>query len=103
MKILLIVLYPSFKEGVSDLHLGGLLAIDFDSSSDNHNTLGSGKPILDLLGSGESEVSPLPLEASTAYGDSGGPAFAYSGRLAYSRSCFMVPRIPATVMSFLPV
>ena len=64
-----------FKEGVSDQHLGGLLAIDFDSSADNHNTLGSDKPIMDLLGTGESALSPLPLEASTAYGDSGGPAF----------------------------
>jgi len=67
-----------FKEGVPDQHLGGLLAIDFDSSADNHNTLGSDKPVMDLLGTGASEMSPLPLEASTAYGDSGGPAFAYT-------------------------
>ena len=64
------------KAQVPDEYLGGLLAIDFDSSSSTHNTLAKEKPIVDLLGEGDSEASPLPLEASTAYGDSGGPAFA---------------------------
>jgi len=67
-----------FKEGVPDSHLGGLLAIDFDSSEEKHNTLGSNMPNMDLLGAGNSDTSPLPLEASTAYGDSGGPAFAHT-------------------------
>ena len=64
------------KEGVPDSYLGGLLAIDFDSSSSVHNTLGEGKKGLELLGEGQSDLAPLPLEATTAYGDSGGPAFA---------------------------
>ncbi len=66
------------KDGVPDAYRGGLLAMDFDSSSSVHNSLDQEKPIIDLLGPGDSEAQPLPLEASTAYGDSGGPAFAHT-------------------------
>jgi hypothetical protein len=54
---------------------GGLLAIDFDSPDEFFNALGSGASIVDYLGSGSSSPTPLPYEATTAYGDSGGPAF----------------------------
>jgi secreted trypsin-like serine protease len=63
-----------FKSGVPENQLGGVLGIDFDSPEQNHNALESGKSV-DLLGPGESGSTPLPLEASTAVGDSGGPAF----------------------------
>ena len=63
--------------GVDDLSLGGLLGIDFDSPLEVNNTLGDGISI-DKLGVGDSDASPLPLEASTAKGDSGGPAFVYT-------------------------
>ena len=56
-------------------YLGGLLAIDFDSPQLDANTLGSGKTLVDNLSSGNSDPSPVELEASTAVGDSGGPAF----------------------------
>ena len=64
-------------------HLGGLLGIDFDSSDGGGNSLKSDfsslNPLLiearQLLESGDSEAMPTPLEASTAIGDSGGPAF----------------------------
>ena len=62
-----------FKSGVPESQRGGVLGIDFDSPQQSHNTL-SGTSI-DLLGSGTSKASPLSLEASTAVGDSGGPAF----------------------------
>ena len=64
------------EDGVPDISLGGLLGIDFDSPSGTNNSLGSG--IFDNLGSGSSVASPLDLEASTAPGDSGGPAFVYT-------------------------
>jgi hypothetical protein len=66
---------------------GGLIGIDFDSSLEPDNTLSSAQPsgantllieARNALGSGESSPSPLPLEASTAQGDSGGPAFVYT-------------------------
>ena len=63
-----------FKSGVPESQRGGVLGIDFDSPQQSHNTLDSGVS-LDLLGSGDSQPSPLSLEASTAVGDSGGPAF----------------------------
>lgn len=59
---------------VPDSHRGGLLGIDFDSPQSQHNVLSSEESI-DLLGSGQSHAEPLSLEASTAEGDSGGPAF----------------------------
>ena len=62
------------KTGVPESQRGGLLGIDFDSSQNQHNNLGTGINI-DLLGPGASQVAPLSLEASTAVGDSGGPAF----------------------------
>lgn len=62
------------KTGVPESQRGGLLGVDFDSSQNQHNNLGSGINI-DLLGSGDSQAAPLSLEASTAVGDSGGPAF----------------------------
>ena len=65
-----------YEDGVPDISLGGLLGIDFDSPSGTHNTLGDN--IVDNLGSGASLASPLNLEASTAPGDSGGPAFVYT-------------------------
>ena len=60
---------------VSKTHRGGLLAIDFDSPNGNQNTLGANWPLVDYLGAGGSSSNPLALEASTAVGDSGGPAF----------------------------
>ena len=62
------------KLGVPDDQLGGILGIDFDSPQLQHNVLASGNSV-ELLGSGDSLASPLSLEASTAVGDSGGPAF----------------------------
>jgi len=56
-------------------YLGGLLAIDFDSPQLNSNTLGSGEPAIDYIPVGSSDATPVELEASTAVGDSGGPAF----------------------------
>jgi len=56
---------------------GGLLGIDFDSPFSNSNSLASGK-VVDNLGNGTSNSSPLELEGSTAQGDSGGPAFVYT-------------------------
>ena len=63
-----------FKSGVPENHLGGILGIDFDSPDQVHNSLKSGSSV-ELLGTGESQAIPLSLEASTAVGDSGGPAF----------------------------
>jgi hypothetical protein len=53
---------------------GGLLGADFDSPNETSNTLAQGQ-VVDELGDGNSSATPLPLEASTAVGDSGGPAF----------------------------
>ena len=63
-----------YKANVAESQRGGVLGIDFDSSQAQHNVLVSGSSI-ELLGSGNSDASPLSLEASTAVGDSGGPAF----------------------------
>jgi len=63
-----------YKSGVPDSQRGGLLGIDFDSPQAQHNILASGT-LIDLLGNGVSQANPLSLEASTAVGDSGGPAF----------------------------
>ena len=63
------------KPNVPTEYLGGLLAIDFDSPQLDANTLGSGKSPVDNLSSGDSDPNPVDLEASTAVGDSGGPAF----------------------------
>ena len=52
----------------------GVLGIDFDSPQARDNTLASGNSV-ELLGSGDSQATPLTLGASTAVGDSGGPAF----------------------------
>ena len=52
---------------------GGLLAVDFDSPQGNANLLSSSYPAVDFLGDGDSDPAPLPLEVSTAVGDSGGP------------------------------
>lgn len=78
-----------YENGVPDISLGGLLGIDFDSptSAESKNALSenfdvSGRTVLEearlILGSGNSTATPLPLEASTAPGDSGGPAFVYT-------------------------
>lgn len=56
-------------------YLGGLLAIDFDSPQLNANRLGTGETAVDYLPLGTSDAKPIDLEASTAVGDSGGPAF----------------------------
>ena len=56
-------------------HLGGLLAIDFDSPQLDVNGLGSDEPAIDYVPTGTSDATPVDLEASTAVGDSGGPAF----------------------------
>lgn len=56
-------------------HLGGLLAIDFDSPQLDANSLGSDEPAIDYVPTGTSDATPVDLEASTTAGDSGGPAF----------------------------
>lgn len=76
------------KENISDDQRGGLLAIDFDTNFSQANSLGQHFPIsnyhegledaLELLGGGTSEMTALPLESSTAHGDSGGPAFVFT-------------------------
>ena len=60
-----------------DAHLGGILGIDFDGPTQLSNSLGQGESV-ELLGDGSSLSSPLLLEASTARGDSGGPAFSFT-------------------------
>jgi len=54
---------------------GGVLGVDFDSPDEFFNSLGSTASPIDYLGSGSSASTPLPYEATTAEGDSGGPAF----------------------------
>lgn len=58
---------------------GGLLAFDFDSPLGTHNYLGSDYAPIDNLGTGDSNSVPLAMEASTATGDSGGPALLWDG------------------------
>ncbi len=65
------------EDDVPDISLGGLLGIDFDSPARDTNSL-DGTTIVEKLGNGTSAPSPLSLEASTAPGDSGGPAFVYT-------------------------
>lgn len=60
---------------VPQAYRGGLLAVDFDSPDEFFNSLGSQASLIDYLGSGSSAFTPLPYEATTAEGDSGGPAF----------------------------
>ena len=59
---------------------GGLLAIDFDSPNQDQNSLGQNAQPIGFLGSGTSSESPLSLEASSAVGDSGGPAFYFQNQ-----------------------
>ena len=60
---------------VPQAYRGGLLGLDFDSPDEFFNSLGSQASLIDYLGSGSSASPPLPYEATTAEGDSGGPAF----------------------------
>lgn len=60
---------------VPEAYRGGVLAVDFDEPFGATNSLGSRFGEMDYLGSGDSSSTPLPYEASTALGDSGGPAF----------------------------
>ncbi len=60
---------------VPEVYRGGLLAVDFDEPYGATNSLGSHARPMDYLGTGDSSSTPLPFEASTALGDSGGPAF----------------------------
>ena len=66
-----------FKSGVPADQRGGVLGIDFDSPSGTSNTLHNNNNI-ELLGDGESDSTAIELEASTADGDSGGPAFVFT-------------------------
>ena len=59
---------------------GGLLAVDFDSPQQINNTLADGTAQVGYLGTGTSSPSPLAMEASSAVGDSGGPAFIYDNQ-----------------------
>ena len=59
---------------------GGLLAVDFDSPQQSNNTLADGTAQVGYLGTGISSPSPLAMEASSAVGDSGGPAFMYDNQ-----------------------
>ena len=56
---------------------GGVLAVDFDSPEEDANLLGpdysSIESMAPYLEAGSSDPTPLPLEVSTAVGDSGGP------------------------------
>ena len=64
-----------------DQYWGGVLAVDFDSPQQNTNFLGEEYPSIDYLGTGTSDANPLPLEVSTAVGDSGGPVLTrFEGR-----------------------
>jgi len=55
---------------------GGIVAMDFDSGSEDHNTLnGLIDGWEDLLGSAPSSPVPFPQEGACYPGDSGGPAF----------------------------
>lgn len=56
---------------------GGLLAYDFDSPIEMHNSLGDNfsSEEEDLLGTGRSNAVALVFEGSTVEGDSGGPIF----------------------------
>ncbi|QLB13317.1 trypsin [Bisgaardia hudsonensis] len=56
---------------------GGLLAFDFDSPDQTHNSLGDDFIGEDeqLLGTGTSQSEALPLEGTTVEGDSGGALF----------------------------
>ena len=66
---------------LSDQYWGGVLAVDFDSPQQNTNFLGEEYPSIDYLGTGTSDANPLPLEVSTAVGDSGGPVLTnFEGR-----------------------
>ena len=74
----------SFDNGIdSGSYIGGLLGMDFDSIDGTNNSLSKIfttsnsllKEARQVLGSGDSQASPMNLEASTAVGDSGGPAF----------------------------
>ena len=55
---------------LSNQYWGGVLAVDFDSPQQNTNFLGEEYPSIDYLGTGKSDANPLPLEVSTAVGDS---------------------------------
>ena len=59
------------------VYTGGLLAYDFDSPSEMHNSLGDNfsSEEEDLLGTGRSNPVALVFEGSTVEGDSGGPIF----------------------------
>ena len=66
---------------LSDQYWGGVLAVDFDSPQQDTNFLGEEYPSIDYLGTGTSDAIPLPLEVSTALGDSGGPVLTnFEGR-----------------------
>jgi len=56
---------------------GGLLGVDFDDPQGFYNSLGAHSSPVDYLGSGTSSSIPLTYEATTAQGDSGGPAFLF--------------------------
>ena len=57
---------------------GGVLGFDFDSPTGSDNSL-DGSIFYGRLGSGSSDPMPIPLEATSASGDSGGPVFARLG------------------------
>ncbi len=68
------------ESAVDSSQKGGLIAVDFDSPDKNNNTLGDEASIVGYLGQGTSSPSPLSIEASSAVGDSGGPAFMYQNQ-----------------------
>ena len=55
---------------------GGVLGFDFDSPSGDKNSL-NGNIYYGRLGEGTSDATPISLEATSASGDSGGPAFSW--------------------------
>ena len=67
-------------ENILDRDGDGLVAFDFDNGQSERNTLKSNR-LLDrslskMLGPGQSDAQPLPLEGCCYNGDSGGPIYA---------------------------
>ena len=73
---------PHEYNGDNQFH-GGFVVYDFDSPSENHNSLADGETSTLQQGSyayagpGDSDAAPLSMEGTSVQGDSGGPTYAY--------------------------
>lgn len=67
----------ALSDGLQESLSGGLLAFDFDSPYNAHNSLGQGASSFENLPEGNSDHEPLEFEVSTAEGDSGAPLISY--------------------------